>query len=175
MSSPETTQIPYDATASGVKDPELLFLRIHQPRTDNRQAARGENHTQKRASSPTSIERAHEDTFHAVGDAVIAKEKPSAFKEISVVTPANGEILVRDVITGNTFHVGEAKKKLVLEALTAQQKEVDNRLSANLHSLIECILRKRWRGHQKLSTKVSKAVIDNPRFTAPASAPVKLK
>lgn len=64
------------------------------------------------------------------------------FEQGPVAPPNTDQTVVRDAITGISFHVEEAMTTFVLETLTTQHQGVDNRLSAALASLIEHIVKK---------------------------------
>lgn len=89
-----------------------------------------------------------------------------------VASLRRNEIHVRSVITGMRFNVEEARTKLVLKTLTAQQYGVDSRLSAILELLIKHFVRELMRSPRTIIV-VTKAFIDNPGFIAPTAAIVK--
>lgn len=116
------------------------------------------------------MEKELEDTFHEVDDAVVCEEVPATIKKRSVAPPKTDQILARDAITDNYFHLEEVKTKLVLDNLTSQRNGVDNRPSAALESFVEGLVREVVRSPQTIG-RVAKAVIKNLIIYRPNFSP----
>lgn len=71
------------------------------------------------------------------------------------------QILVCGTITGIRYHFEEAMPKSVLEIFAAQHKEVDNRLSSALESLMEHFVEQVLSSPETIPQS-SESIIDNP-------------
>lgn len=67
--------------------------------------------------------------FHAAADDAVLDKEPENFEQGPVVPTSSDQVFVRDAINGMFFHVEGATNKLMIGTLTAQEEEVDNRLS----------------------------------------------
>lgn len=111
------------------------------------------------------MEQDLEKTFHIVTDDVTSEEKPAMLEQGPFAPPTSIQILERDASTGIPLDVEQTMTKLVLKALTSQQKGVDNCLSADPESLIERVVKKVVWSPQTTS-EVTEAVINSPGFIA---------
>lgn len=114
-------------------------------------------------TSPTNIEREHEDSSHVVYDAVITEEKLATFKQGPVAPPTSEQILVCKAIAAILFNDEEVTTKHVLKIITALHQGVDNRLSAALESFIELIVKKVVHSLETIA-HITEAVINDPGF-----------
>lgn len=112
--------------------------------------------------------------YTTVFDAILSKKQAASVARDEVKPATSEQIDLRDATTGIWYHVEEALSKLVLEALTARHKGVDNRLSAVLKSLMERIVKKIVNSPETVS-QIEEAVIDNPGFFALTTAIVNSK
>lgn len=120
------------------------------------------------------MESEHEDTFHAVADAVVSGKDPEILKHGPVAPPMSYQIPVRDKITGIAFRVEEAITRPMLKTVTAQHEVVDNRLSAIRKLFIGRIV-KNFVNSSETIAHITVAVTDKSGLIIPTTTLVKLK
>lgn len=136
---------------------------------DSWQAARDEYRAHQRENSPTNLEPEREDTFHAVADAVSSNKRQPNYEHGPGVLPTSQQSLVCNAKADILFHVREAMAKLLLKTVTAQHKEVNNRLSATVELLIGRMIKKLLSSPVTIC-HIAEAIIDNPKIFVPTAA-----
>lgn len=158
--------------SSGLKSPNASSVDPIKTRRNNRQTCCGGTEPQERAPLPTGDRPKCKASFRAVSDQIVSEERLTSIETAPVAPLTSEQFLFRDAVAGIPVHIKEAVSNLVLGTLTANQKEIDNRLSPDLETLFIRTVHEVVNS-LKFRSQFLDAFIDNSGFISPVAALVK--
>lgn len=117
-------------TVPGVKYPVSLLRQSPENPSTNRQNGCVGIYPQERVPLRTKNGPERNTSFRLIAYQFFFEERPPNIETVLVAPLINEQLLVRNAVTNIAVHVEKAVNKFELEKLTANQKGVDNSLSA---------------------------------------------